>query len=163
MKIPGAVFIAFVILAGCSNTAQNDTKKQPGTSSNEQPDMPVTLIDNSNRNVRDLTGTNVLIFFQPDCDHCQREAADIEKNLEAFGNSSLYFITAAPLQEVVQFAQEYKLFGRNNVYFGFTSAKKILDNYGAISAPSVYIYSDRHKLIKSFNGEVAVEKILSYL
>jgi peroxiredoxin len=125
--------------------------------------MPVTLLDNSSRNVRDLTGKNVLIFFQPDCDHCQREAADIEKNLDAFGESTLYFITAAPMQEIVQFAQDYKLFGRDNVYFGFTPAKNILDNYGAIAAPSVYIYSEKQKLVKSFNGEVSVGQILTYL
>ncbi|MEJ7643142.1 MAG: redoxin domain-containing protein [Chryseolinea sp.] len=163
MKIAAAFIFFLVTFCACSNTSTSEAKTQSETSVNEQPNMSITLIDNSNRNVRDLTGASVLIFFQPDCDHCQREAADIEKNLDAFVDTSLYFITAAPMQEIIQFARDYKLSDRSNVHFGFTPAKNILDNYGAISAPSVYIYSDKHKLVKSFNGEVAVEKILSHL
>ncbi len=125
--------------------------------------MSITLLDNSTVNLQNLTGKNILIFFQPDCDHCQREAEDFRKNLMAFENCTLYFITSAPRAEIEEFSNQYQLHGIENVRFAFTPAKNILDHYGPISAPSVYIYSESHKLVKSFSGEVAVDKVLNFI
>jgi peroxiredoxin len=155
------LFLLFAaVLAGCARRSGEPVAVE-AVAVNEQPAIPLTLLDNSVRNVDELTGKNVLIFFQPDCDHCQREAAEIERNLEAFGNATLYFITSAPLEEVKPFADAYKLNGRPNVFFAFTPAAFVLNNYGPISAPSVYIYSEDHKLVKAFNGETPVGKILA--
>src|SRR6187549_3929263 len=120
---------------------------------NEQPSIPLTLLDNTQINVKDLTGKNALIFFQPDCDHCQREAQEFERNLDAFAGTTLYFITSGPMEEIKAFADTYKLNGRPNVHFAFTASLNVLNNHGPISAPSVYIYSGDHKLVKGFNGE----------
>jgi peroxiredoxin len=128
---------------------------------NEQPSIPLTLLDNTQVNVKDLTGKNALIFFQPDCDHCQREAQEFERNLEAFAGTTLYFITSGPMEEIKAFADTYKLAGRPNVHFAFTAPLNVLNNYGPISAPSVYIYSEDHKLVKGFNGETPIERIIA--
>lgn len=128
---------------------------------NEQPSIPLTLLDNTQVNVRDLNGKNALIFFQPDCDHCQREAQEFERNLEAFSGTTLYFITSGPMKEIKAFADTYKLNDRPNVFFAFTPALNVLNSYGPISAPSVYIYSEDHKLVKGFNGETPIERIIA--
>ncbi|HTE34211.1 MAG TPA: redoxin domain-containing protein [Chryseolinea sp.] len=151
-----------IILLGCAGKEQQTTSNSVSTSS-DQPDMSITLLDNSVRNIKDLSGKNVLVFFQPDCDHCQREADDIRTNLNAFGKCTVYFITAAPAKEISEFATTYKLSNYPNVFFAFTPAKNILDHYGPISAPSIYIYSDEHKLVKSFNGEVAINEVVKYI
>ena len=128
---------------------------------NEQPSIPLVLLDNTQVNVKDLKGKNALVFFQPDCDHCQREAQEFERNLEAFTGTTLYFITSGPMEEIKAFADTYKLSGHSNVHFAFTEALNVLNSYGPISAPSVYIYSDDHKLVKGFNGETPIERIIS--
>lgn len=155
--------IALVVLQSCSKKAAEeqpiaDTSVE---SANEQPSFVLTLLDNTQVNVKDLTGKNGLIFFQPDCDHCQREAQEFERNLEAFGGTTLYFITSGPMEEIKAFADTYKLNGRPNVHFAFTPAINVLNNYGPISAPSVYIYSADHKLVKGFNGETPIERIVA--
>ena len=152
-----------VSIFSCSKKADEASASATETASavNEQPPIPLTLLDNTQLNVQDLTGKNALIFFQPDCDHCQREAQEFERNLEAFAGTTLYFITSGPMDEIKAFADTYKLNGRPNVYFAFTEALNVLNNYGPISAPSVYIYSDNHKLVKGFNGETPIERIIS--
>lgn len=152
--------VCSLLIAACSNEAKKDVAS---TGTNEQPHMVITMIDSTTANVHDLKGKNVLIFFQPDCDHCQHEAEEIKKNQEAFASSTLYFITAAPLDEIRKFADDYQLSGISNFHFAFTPARNILDNYGPISAPSIYIYSEEQKLVKSFNGQVAVEKVLKFI
>lgn len=138
-----------------------DASNNVGASINEQPSMILTLLDNSQVNVRDLTGKNVLVFFQADCDHCQREAQEFERNLEAFGGATLYFVASGPVAEIKAFAETYKLYDRPNVHFAFTPAINVLNTYGPISAPSIYIYSEDHKLVKGFNGETPIERIIA--
>lgn len=157
----GALALSLIVSA-C--TKQGSESSAPGTAAtavNEQPDIPLTMSDNSTLNVRDLTGTNVLVFFQPDCDHCQREAAEFERNLEAFAGATVYFIASGPMEEIKTFANTYKLNGKPNVHFAFTPATVVLNTYGPISAPSIYVYSEDHKLVKGFNGETPVERIIA--
>ncbi|MGC3948244.1 MAG: redoxin domain-containing protein [Chryseolinea sp.] len=156
------VILSLIITQSCTKKETESAAAQDASSSvNEQPSFMLTLLDNTEVNVKDLTGKNALIFFQPDCDHCQREAQEFERNLEAFGGTTLYFITSGPMEEIKAFADTYKLSGRPNVHFAFTQALNVLNNYGPISAPSVYIYSEDHKLVKGFNGETPIERIIA--
>ena len=162
-------FVASIILVSilCTFSCSKKTddaqtaSTESSASVNEQPSIPLVLLDNTQVNVKDLTGKNALVFFQPDCDHCQREAQEFERNLEAFTGTTLYFITSGPMEEIKAFADTYKLSGHPNVHFAFTEALNVLNSYGPISAPSVYIYSDDHKLVKGFNGETPIERIIS--
>jgi len=157
------VFLSMFVALSCSKKdAETDSAQEVASPPvNEQPSFVITLLDNTQVNVKDLTGKNVLVFFQPDCDHCQREAQEFERNLEAFGSNTIYFITSGPMEEIKAFADTYKLNGRPNVHFAFTEALNVLNNYGPISAPSIYIYSEDHKLVKGFNGETPIERIIS--
>lgn len=158
-----SVVIVFFILTFSCSREKTATQDSGATAVNEQPTMFITLTNGSGVNLRELKGKKVLIFFQPDCDHCQREAQGIQKNLAGFASTTLYFITSAPMNEIQKFAEDYKLGNEPNVHFAFTPARDVFDNYGPISTPSIYIYSEEKRLVKSFNGEVEVEKVLKYI
>ena len=130
---------------------------------NEYPTMNLVFPDGSMRSARDLPAKSILIFYFPDCDHCQREAADFSKHLATFKNYHLWFIASVPFPEIQKFAADYKLMGYDYVHFVRTEPKDIIGNYGGISTPSVYIYSKEKKLVKFFNGETKVEEILKHL
>ena len=156
--------VSLIVLQACTKKSAEE-QTTAGTSVeenvNEQPSFVLTLLDNTQVNVKDLSGQNALIFFQPDCDHCQREAQEFQRNLEAFEGTTLYFITSGPMNEIQAFADTYKLSGHPNVHFAATPAINVLNNYGPISAPSVYIYSKDHRLVKGFNGETPIERIVA--
>ena len=116
-------------------------------------------MDESMVNTSELKGKTIIILFQPDCDHCQREASEIREHLEAFKSYNLYFITSAEKSDVEKFIKNYNLFGHPNIFFGLTSTDEVLKNFGPIPAPSLYIYADQ-LLVQKFNGETAIEKIL---
>ncbi|MDQ2656998.1 MAG: peroxiredoxin family protein, partial [Bacteroidota bacterium] len=59
---------------------------------NEYPPITLKLSDGQDVAARDLKGNNVFVLFQPDCDHCQHEAVQIEQRLEEFKDYALYFI-----------------------------------------------------------------------
>lgn len=157
--------VVFCTVLGC--TAPSAEKKDDNDAmhivENDLPFMHIRLLDQSEIDVRLLEGKIVLIFFQPDCDHCQREAIEIERNLGAFKNASLYFITSEAKEKAIRFAHDYKLNGVNAVYFGIATTESVLKNFGPIATPSIYIYSEDRKLVKAFNGEVEISAVLKYI
>jgi len=151
------VLIGLLIgLGACSRTE----KKEPGV--NDLPAVTVTLLNGTRVNLKALQGNVMLVLFFPDCDHCQRESIAIQQHLEKFKNYTLYFLSTAPATEIETFSREYKLNEYDNVRFGETTVQGVLDNFGAVATPSVYLYSDG-KRMKVFNGETAIEEILKSL
>ena len=127
------------------------------------PNMPLLTTEGAQVNPQSLSGKVVLVLFQPDCDHCQREAEAIHQHLEKFDDYSIYFITYAPMADIQQFARDYQLSGLDNVVFTLSEVQPILDNFGSIPTPSLYIYSDQQQLVKAFEGETPIDKVLAYL
>jgi len=142
---------------------EKNQRPAPAPVSTVYPNMKLMFPDGSIRSARDLPAKSILIFYFPDCDHCQREAADISKHLTAFKNYHVWFIAVVPFPEIQKFAIDYKLIGYNYVHFVQTEPKDITDNYGGIQTPSLYIYSKEKKLVKYFNGETKVEEIIKFL
>ena len=130
---------------------------------NDLPDMQVRLLNGNTVELQAIEGKVILVLFQPDCDHCQNEAQQIEANLDAFRQYDLYFISSAPAPDVKAFADQYNLSGRPAVWFGTTSFESVLNNFGSIPAPSMFIYQEGGKLIQELNGEIDISVILKYL
>jgi hypothetical protein len=161
------VVIAVILLCGfaCNKKQKESTSSKmviPPIAVNDLPAMPITLLDGSTVSARELKGKIILVLFQPDCDHCQHEATEMQANLASFKNYTMYFVSSSPQAENEKFATDYKLKGESNIYFGTTAPENIINNFGPIQAPSVYIYSDQ-KLVKEFNGQVDVGVIIKYL
>jgi hypothetical protein len=162
MKIKLLLIILLCAGGSCSRKAKEDSEKKAPTV-NDLPAMQITLLNGTKLSTKELALPSILILFQPDCDHCQREAQQISENLAAFKKYTLYFISSASEVSVQKFAQDYALTEKDNVLFGVTTVSGILDNFGPIQAPSIYIYSDQGKRVQEFNGEVAIEVVLKYL
>jgi hypothetical protein len=171
-KLIHFIFFAFTVLVACGGKDSSSPGTQPKpenateqarSESGDLPDLPLTMRDGSRKSVSDLSGNIALILFQPDCDHCQREAEDIRRHITGFKDFDLYLISSAPIEEVIQFARQYDLESNSRVHLGTTTVPDILRIFGPIDAPSIYLYGKDGKLIQSFNGEVAIEVVLKYI
>jgi peroxiredoxin len=127
------------------------------------PAMKVTGLDGKSFSVKSLKGKTVIVMYQPDCDHCQREAESIREHMDWFKNYQLYFITTATAVEIKKFAAEYKLNAYRNVHFGTTTLSDILSTYGPIETPSLYIYNADGHLVQKFNGESSIIVVKRHL
>ena len=136
---------------------------QPVPVVNEYPNMNLIMADGSMQTARELPEKSILILYFPDCDHCQREAAEISTHLKAFDGYHVWFISTAPYTDIERFATDYKLRGHANVHFVRTEMQDVMNNFGGIPTPSVYIYSESKKLVKAINGETKIEEIIKYL
>jgi peroxiredoxin len=159
------VYLLMLLMVACNSKQEKAEapvlETKPAEVTNDLPQMFFVMLDGSHVKAKELQGNTVLVLFQPDCDHCQREAQQIKEHIEAFRNYTVYFVSMASMPELEAFAKKYELNGFSNVRFGTTDLQSILDNFGSVSAPSVYVYNGSGKLTAKFNGETDINKILS--
>lgn len=144
----------------------NQSKKDTETASseiNELPYLTYQTLAGDTVSTRNLAGGSILILFNTECDHCQREAKEINEKIDAFKNYELLFIAADSVQKIDNFSRTYNLANKPNVKFGRAEYQDVFLNFGSIPTPSVYIYSRERKLVKSFLGETPVEELIKYL
>lgn len=157
-----ASIIAVILGISACKTSDENRKDVSVHRRNDLPQMMLTLKEGSPISAKTLEGKSILIFFQPDCDHCQREAKEISEHIDAFKGYQVYFTSTAALDAMNQFAKDYQLAEKPNIFFAQTTLDEILSSVGPISAPSMFIYSDQ-KLIKHLDGETPIAEILKYL
>lgn len=155
-------FIAFILSLSTCKPSDEKRKDVSVDRRNDLPQIMLTFQGRSSISAKTLEGKSILIFFQPDCDHCQREATEIREHIEAFEDYTVYFTSTAALDAMNQFAKDYSLAGKPNIFFAQTTLDEILSSIGPISAPSMFIYNDQ-KLIKHLDGETPIAEILKYL
>jgi peroxiredoxin len=169
------ILLSIVFFAACGKQPNTETSNQQASADtvaaapaakpakNELPELTVNLLNGTPVNLRTLKGKVILILYQPDCDHCQRESTALREHIEALQPYEVYFISAATAQESEAFAAAYKFKDQMNIHFALTPVEKIISTFGPISAPSLYVYSEDHALVKHFDGETPVEEILKVL
>jgi peroxiredoxin len=157
------ILLSIVFLPACSQKKEKEAEVLTAKETNDRPALPIKMTDGNTADFRELKGKAVLVLFQPDCDHCQQEAQHIRENLKAFNDYNLYFVSSSPMEEIEKFSREYQLAGYENIAFGWTTTENIINTFGPIQAPSVYIYSKEGKLVQEFNGQVDISVILKYL
>ena len=169
-----AVALLIIAAAFLIDTLQNSDDKKAEiavtknataseSASSDLPQISLTLLDGSRQTARDLKGKTVLVIFQPDCDHCRRKAVQIREHLEAFSDYAIYFVSDAALPQLRQFAQEPGLADKGNGYFAQTPADDITNAMGPVEQPSVFVYSEKGRLVQSFIGEKPIEDVLKVL
>lgn len=127
------------------------------------PQLPLTDLKGNHLMVNNLKGKTVLVLFQPECEDCQREAVQIQRNLQAFEDYAVYFVSNAALPQQAMFAEHYQLNSHPNVHFAQTSINDIINTLGPTPAPSLFIYSAEGRLVKAFKGETDIQEIRKYL
>ncbi len=125
---------------------------------NDLPNLNVIDINGSTVSLRQLSGEVAIIFFNPDCDHCQREARDMTAKKELLKNQQLYFVSAAPVPTIIKFVNDYNM-KESNYHFSHVEPGDVYQNLGNFSAiPAIFLFKDK-KRIGKFEGTTPVEDI----
>jgi len=159
--------VLLVIGVACSsNKKRNPENPQVAATpaTNDLPAITLTKLDGNTFAAKSLHGHPVVfVLFQASCDHCQREAKQIKTHIDSFRSYQLYFVSADTPAEASKFADDYELSGESNVTFALTDVPGVLNTFGPVSTPSVYIYNAAGKLTAKFNGETDIDLILKKL
>jgi peroxiredoxin len=153
-------FLSGALMVSCKNPDAAKTESVPEV--NDMPLLTVKKTDGTEVFVRGLAGKTILIFFNPDCDHCQNEAKSISENKRSFEEYQLYFISSDSVHNIEKFSRDYNLTDPN-YHFAQADGMAVYNAMGPLpSVPAVFIYNDRKK-IKEFLGETKIEELKKYL
>jgi peroxiredoxin len=110
--------------------------------------------DNLNKDSRLL-----IMYFDPLCDICQRETADILDNINYFKNIQIVMVSPAPKENVKKFVKQFKLYDYHQITVLHDKDDTFYKQFGAIGYPTLYLYNKDKVLIENFDTEVQFEDI----
>lgn len=128
------------------------------------PDFRAYTIDRSEISKATLAERPaVLIYFDPDCDHCHREADELHKKAALLAPAQVLMLSSAGLPEIKRFMHVHPFNVISNVRVAYIDRQIAYETFGFASVPDVLIYHADGSLAKRFQGETSVEAIARHL
>lgn len=109
-------------------------------------------------------GRLVIIFYDPGCGYCQKEAATIGKNYERFKDASLYFVAMQDKPLIEEFIQKYggALQDKPNVHFLRDANYEFINKFNPREYPSTYVFSaTNRRLVRYLSGDTPIGTLIS--
>jgi len=116
----------------------------------------------SNADLKDDRLT-IFLYFNSECEHCQIEAQQIQKNVKKLSSMHLILISIENPKKIIDFADKYKLDQYSNITFLYDSKVSFASTFDIKSIPTMLIYDKDQKLIEKINGQIKVEQLLEKL
>lgn len=135
-----------------------------GPGNGDFPAFNIILPDSSIVNTATLPDDKPVLFmvFSPDCEHCQKETADILKNIDSFKQMKLLFVTLDPLIRLKVYNTYYHIPNYSNITIGKDASAYIISHYQHIPPPYMILFDKEHRFRAMFKGETEVTQILSF-
>jgi len=108
-------------------------------------------------------GPVLILFFNPECEHCQYQVQALIENREAISDVLVLMISNAGKEIVMDFIKSNNLLDFPRLVVLLDDTHSFGKFFGTETIPASFIYDKKLKLKKYFHGEVIFETILSYL
>lgn len=106
----------------------------------------------------------LLVYFSPECDHCQVFMKSFFKRADEFKNTQVLFITYLPLDRLVKFESEYPLKIYKNIVAGTEGMSFVVRYFYEIKEmPFAVVYDKKGTLVGKYEREIPLDKIIPLL
>lgn len=102
----------------------------------------------------------LIVFFSPDCEHCQHEAEEMVTHKEDFKNIQVIMVSTYPFYRLKEFAENYGLSNLKNVVIAKDPNYFLLTFYSIHSFPYMALYNKKGGLIETMEGSRPIEKVI---
>lgn len=104
----------------------------------------------------------MLIYFAPDCPHCQKMIKDMKPVMDKFKNIQMLMITFTDIRMVKTFENDYGLKAYPNFTLGTEGYTYTVQRYYQLKhTPYVALYGKNGKLVQAFEKQPEVSDLLS--
>ncbi len=161
------VFIAIVLLFSYSfiHAQQMKDPQAPYLRTKAIPEFKILQTDSS-WFTKDQIPKNkavVMIYFSPECGHCQITSQQIVSDMDNLKNIFFIFASYHAVDALKSFAHTYKLDQYTNIRLGRDPAYFIPSFYQVKSTPFMAVYGKDGKLIQAYEKGTDPETILQLL
>lgn len=106
----------------------------------------------------------ILIYFSPECDHCDVMTNEMMKHPEKYKKASVAMVTYLPVDQVGKFVQKHGLAKLSNFYVGTEGTSFFLRNYYKLNKmPFLALYTKNGDLVKSYTDESGMPQLVKQL
>lgn len=105
-------------------------------------------------------GKTVVVYFSPDCEHCQALGADIGMNLSILRDIDFVFVTRLDEADAIRYAKKCNIWREKNFYFGLDVDAAFYGYFGEMFIPSAYVFNEQGKLLQILHQNALVLDIL---
>ncbi len=102
----------------------------------------------------------IVVFFNPDCEHCQRETKEFLAYKEEMKNIQVLMITTMAFDKIRDFYSEYNFASMPNVMVAEDENYALRLKYRPTNLPGIFVYTANGTLAKVFAGNVGVTTLL---
>jgi thiol-disulfide isomerase/thioredoxin len=130
------------------------------------PAFDLLLVDSVTKlNTSDIPGGKpiALLYFSPNCEHCQKETRGIIKYMDSLRQVRFYFITNDPFDSLKLFNDVYRLYRYPNITLGRDFKYFFPKYFKDVSPPYMAIYDEDKRLRAIFKGERETSQIIAYI
>ncbi len=101
----------------------------------------------------------ILIFFDPDCDHCQEATKNFTAKIDKFKDVQILMVTIYEFSRIKKFHKDYKIGNFPNITLTRDAVFDLPKFYQVSSIPDVYVYDKNGKLMKHYKKDIPVDEI----
>jgi thiol-disulfide isomerase/thioredoxin len=105
----------------------------------------------------------IIIYFSPDCGHCQYEAKEMMKYADSLQNTFMLWVSYRDMADIKGFAEEYGFFKHKNIKVGRDPNYAIPSFFQAKYTPYVAVYNKKGDYVKAFEGGVEMPELMTLL
>lgn len=99
----------------------------------------------------------ILTYFNTGCEFCRAEIASMGKHKALKEETHIYLVSDESSEVLEHFVSEFKLNSLQSIQVFRDSSGKVKKLYGIKGVPSTFVYDEKGKLLKSFQGETKAE------
>lgn len=106
----------------------------------------------------------ILIYFDPDCEHCQKLMKELFQKIDAFKKAEIIMVTFKSIEEVAGFEKLHSTQKYKNIIVGTEGVGFYLRNYyGLVTMPFTALYDKEGNLNYSYRKETPVDDLINRL
>jgi thiol-disulfide isomerase/thioredoxin len=151
-----SVFCIILLAASCN----------PVNKEHMLPSFDILLIDSVthlNTSAIKRGSPIILVYFSPDCVHCQEETESLLKNMDSLKNVRFYFVTNDPFERLQVFNGFYKIYKYPNIILGRDYNFFLLKYLKPAIPPFTVIYDGSKRVRVLLKGEAKASEIIKFV
>jgi thiol-disulfide isomerase/thioredoxin len=148
--------------------AQDNTPVRPEApylSNKNIPDFNLILTDSSGFSQNNIPKAKftIIIYFSPDCGHCQHEATEVVKNIDSLGHVFMIWAGSRSIPELKAFGEKYGFNACRNIVSGQDIHYSIPSFYQVKYTPFVAVYDNKKQFIRAYEMGVEIPELLKLI
>lgn len=101
----------------------------------------------------------IIMYFSPECGHCQIEAESLAKNKDILDSAFMVFVSYHSPGEVGDFVKKYRLDKFRYMAAGRDTEYYLPTFFRVQQTPFIAVYSKYHRLVKVFEAGASAEEL----